>query len=48
MTKSEDNAVEQATTLALVKAVEMKVIIIATSLDLCAKVGSGVAAQNLR
>ena len=45
MARSENDAVEQAITLALVKAVGMKVIIITTSLELCENVGSGVVEQ---
>jgi hypothetical protein len=45
MARSENDAVEQAITLALVKAVGMKVIIITTSLELCENVGSGVVKQ---
>jgi hypothetical protein len=45
MARSENDAVEQAITLAVVKAVGMKVIIITTSLELCENVGSGVVKQ---
>lgn len=44
-TRSEDDAVEQSITLAVVKAEETKVIIITTSIELCEKVGSGVVKQ---
>ena len=45
MASSDNDAVKQATTLAVMKAVGMKVIIITTSLELCENVGSGVVEQ---
>ena len=45
MTRSEDDAVDQAATLAAAKAADVNVIIITTSIELCEKVANKVAGQ---
>jgi len=45
VTRSEDDAVDQAATLAAAKAAHVNVIIITTSIELCEKVANKVAGK---
>jgi len=45
VTRSEDDAVDQAATLAAAQAADVNVIIITTSIELCEKVANKVAGK---